>query len=479
MGLRPDGFRNQAITRRMPENGLGRNTVMNYMDARAPGETPHPRPPAGAVSGRSGKTNLARQVGDETVLSLRRIFGLGLVLTLALPTWAAANDEPDLMQILEKADAATRAVNKVAYDAEFYGVGKIKDRVGRVKGSVKARPGKRSLLGVLTGSSGGQVRLRVDGSLQKKGTDEKIAFKIATDGRQAFCIDETEEVFYQAKLSQAHKLLSPARSLWMQEYLHATPFSDEMNGKARRYEGIKKIGDVDCHVIYVVYLDNSESRWFFGTEDYLPRGVDRIVKLGSYSSGDNDDADNSPEIATSLRITNLNIEPDFDLTVFSFDRPKSYKEGSPRSSQAPQLLTVGKKAPNWKLKTPGGERVSLEELHGKVVVMAFWATWCSDCRDAMPSVQKLHEHFKDKPVKVFGINCWEKGDPVEYMKEKKYTYGLLLDADKVAEAYKVSGIPTFYVVAPDGKIAYAETGSSPDGVKKIAKIIDKLLDDMP
>ncbi|MFH1419251.1 MAG: TlpA disulfide reductase family protein [Planctomycetota bacterium] len=412
------------------------------------------------------------------MLSLRRIFGLGLVLTLALPAWAAADDEPDLMQILGKADAATRAVKKVAYDAEFFGVGELKDKVGRVKGSVKARPGKRSLLGVLTGSGGGQVRLRVDGSLQKRGTNEKIAFKIASDGRQVFCIDETEKVFYQAKLSQAHKLLSPARSLWMLEYLHATPFSDEMNGKARRYEGIKKIGEVDCHVIYVVYLDSSESRWFFGTEDYLPRGVDRIVKLDSDSSDDSD-ADNPPEAATALRITNLDIEPDLDLTVFSLERPKGYEKEDPQSDRGPKLLDVGKMAPNWKLKTPGGERVSLDELRGNVVVMDFWATWCGPCKEAMPNVQKLHERFKDKPVKVFGVNCWERGDPVEYMKEKQYTYGLLLDADKVAEAYKVSGIPTFYIIAPDGKIAYAETGSSPDEVKKIAKVVDKLLDDVP
>ncbi len=413
------------------------------------------------------------------MLTLGRIFGLGLVLILALPIGAAADDEPDLMQILQKADAATRAVNRIAYDSEFYGVGLIKDRVRRVTGSLKACPGKRSIIGVLTGGSSSHVRLRVDGLLHKTETKDETVFKIATDGRRAFCIDETKEVFFQAKLSQADKLLVPARSLWMLEYLHPTPFSDEMNGKKRRYEGIKRIGDVDCYVIYVVYRDNSESRWFFGTEDYLPRGVDRIVKLSSYSSGDGDQKGKPSDAATALRITNLDIKPEFDLSVFSLEKPKGFENEDIQSDGNSKLLAVGETAPNWKLKTPDGQRVSLKELRGKVVVMDFWATWCGPCKEAMPDIQKLHEHFKDKPVNFFGANCWEKADPVKFMKEKEYTYGLLLDADKVAEGYKVTGIPTFYVIAPNGKIAYAQAGPIHDDVKTITKVIDKLLDDMP
>jgi thioredoxin-related protein len=94
---------------------------------------------------------------------------------------------------------------------------------------------------------------------------------------------------------------------------------------------------------------------------------------------------------------------------------------------------------------------------------------------AMPGVQKLHEEFGDKGVKVLGINCWENrgGDPAKYMKEKEFTYGLLLKADDVAKDYKVSGIPTFYLIDQEGKILYASSGFGPDKEKEIKKLIKK------
>ncbi|MFG0274056.1 MAG: TlpA family protein disulfide reductase, partial [Phycisphaerales bacterium] len=58
---------------------------------------------------------------------------------------------------------------------------------------------------------------------------------------------------------------------------------------------------------------------------------------------------------------------------------------------------------------------------------------------------------------------------VEYFRaEMDYTYGLLLGGDAVADQYKVTGIPTFYVIAPDGTIAYRSVGAAgEDALRKI------------
>ena len=117
----------------------------------------------------------------------------------------------------------------------------------------------------------------------------------------------------------------------------------------------------------------------------------------------------------------------------------------------------------------------MASLRGSVVVMDFWATWCGPCMIAMPEIQKVHEHFRDQPVKVFGVNCMEGagGDPAKYMRSQKYTYSLLLDGDSVADRYNVSGIPTFYVVDQQGRIAFSSVGAGSE--EGLTAIIEKLL----
>lgn len=83
----------------------------------------------------------------------------------------------------------------------------------------------------------------------------------------------------------------------------------------------------------------------------------------------------------------------------------------------------------------------------------------------MPDVQKIHDQFKDKGVVVIGVATWERGSeadqvskPASYMKEQKFSYNLLVKGDAVSVDYGVSGIPTLYVIGPDGKVVLAETG---------------------
>jgi peroxiredoxin len=135
-----------------------------------------------------------------------------------------------------------------------------------------------------------------------------------------------------------------------------------------------------------------------------------------------------------------------------------------------RLLNAGETAPDWQLKDAEGKAHSLSAYRGKVVVMDFWATWCRPCSAVMPRMQKLHEKFADKGVVVFGVNSWENGDAISLMKEKRYSYGLLLNGEEIAEAYKVATLPVVYVIGIDGRIIYCHEG---EDHKNLSSVIEK------
>ena len=83
---------------------------------------------------------------------------------------------------------------------------------------------------------------------------------------------------------------------------------------------------------------------------------------------------------------------------------------------------------------------------------------------------KLQQKFADKGVVVIGVNSWENGDAVALMKEKRYSYELLLNGEKIADTYKVTSLPVVYIVGSDGKIIYCHEG---EDQKDLAAVIEK------
>jgi peroxiredoxin len=72
----------------------------------------------------------------------------------------------------------------------------------------------------------------------------------------------------------------------------------------------------------------------------------------------------------------------------------------------------------------------------------------------MPGLQKLHDKYKTRGVKVFGVNVWEESNAATYMEQRKFKYGLLLNGEDVAKTYQVSSLPTLYIIGGDGEIIY-------------------------
>jgi thiol-disulfide isomerase/thioredoxin len=140
------------------------------------------------------------------------------------------------------------------------------------------------------------------------------------------------------------------------------------------------------------------------------------------------------------------------------------------------LLPVGSVAPPWTLKDAQGRSHSSSGLAGKIVVLDFWATWCVPCHRMLPELQRLHDEYAKDGVVVIGISTSESGgDPAQLMKDRGYSYQLLLQGESIAGAFHVEGMPVAYVIGRDGRVVHADVGASDDAASSRRAAIIRLL----
>ena len=124
-------------------------------------------------------------------------------------------------------------------------------------------------------------------------------------------------------------------------------------------------------------------------------------------------------------------------------------------------VSGGVQAPAFELTTTGGKTVALAGLKGQVVFLNFWATWCPPCREEMPSMERLHQEFKEQGLAVLAVNIQESPKQAErFMRDFRLTFPALLDAEgKVSGLYSVRGLPSTYLVDRTGRVVGQAVGA--------------------
>jgi len=117
-------------------------------------------------------------------------------------------------------------------------------------------------------------------------------------------------------------------------------------------------------------------------------------------------------------------------------------------------------APDFTLVDLDGMTHRLADLRGRPVIVNFWATWCPPCRDELPSMERAWAQLRDEGIALLAINVGEDEATVfPFTANYPVSFPLLLDLDgAVIGAWPVRGLPTTFVVDPQGRIAYRAIG---------------------
>jgi len=121
--------------------------------------------------------------------------------------------------------------------------------------------------------------------------------------------------------------------------------------------------------------------------------------------------------------------------------------------------SLGVKALDWTLPSMTEDSVTLSKIDANLVMLEFWFPFCTGCTRAIPEINKIQKEFRNKGLKVYGVE-YTKTDSTgltDYVKKMKMEYPSLYSAKEVATNYGVSAGPSFFLIK-DGKFVYARTG---------------------
>lgn len=118
--------------------------------------------------------------------------------------------------------------------------------------------------------------------------------------------------------------------------------------------------------------------------------------------------------------------------------------------------------PPLQLKDLQGKTHTLEAYRGKVVLVQFWATYCTPCRKEMPTMNKMIKKLESAgvPFKILAIDMGEgEAEVRKFVAEVKPEFTILLDeAGKSIQDWKVFAVPSNFIIDPQGKIRYTLFG---------------------
>lgn len=147
--------------------------------------------------------------------------------------------------------------------------------------------------------------------------------------------------------------------------------------------------------------------------------------------------------------------------------PRTHSQPEPSSAEPSDTLAipigarVGQRAPDFTLLSLDGEPVALSDYRDRVVILDFWASWCTPCRATFPVLHAQWRSVAARGVELIGISLDRtEASALAYLSETGFTDFVALWESRsassgVASRYSVLGIPHTFVIDRDGIVRYS------------------------
>lgn len=172
--------------------------------------------------------------------------------------------------------------------------------------------------------------------------------------------------------------------------------------------------------------------------------------------------------APALKLTEAQALETFDparaRALYEETAKNEDKEISDAAKSGLELMAMRSKPLELSFTAVDGRKVDLADLHGKVVLVDFWATWCPPCVEEVPALVETYEKFKDKGFEIVGISLDQDKSALEkFTEENKMTWPQFFDGkgwdNELAKRFNIQSVPTMWLLDREGKLADASPRS--------------------
>ena len=301
----------------------------------------------------------------------------------------------------------------------------------------------------------------------------EVTDQIAFGNRLAWVMSDQMLLFNEAPAVMEYtieKFREEEEGLQWQDELGAMIFDTQSNIYEKQDETEKAL---EAYGIALEYMEQPETLLrrglIYETQENLAAALEDYVAALQLSPGKALINQKVVEIYTKLN-------PNKDSQDFMSDLHTSLDERR-KEEVLSEVFNID--APEFQVTDFNGRSLNNTNMLGKVVFFDFWATWCNPCRRELPEFQAFYDLYKDDPRVVFvaASTDQDKQKVQPYIDEMKFTFPIAYAGD-TATKFGVEGIPSLFIIGPQGKIRYKIVGFDPDKdfVREMTWRLESLLD---